>query len=91
MPFTSKITPYKVYELDLSSPRTDEALGLDGMANTITIMAAPANFSYKINSTDNDSIDAVKGLKQDGVSITEVYISNEAGSGTAKIFLSWVI
>lgn len=91
MAFTSKITPYSVHEFDLSSERTNEALGVSGMANTMSVIAAPSAFSFKINSTDNNSIDASKGLKLDGVSITEIYITNAVGTGTGKIYIAWVI
>lgn len=90
MTFTPKISPFKVYEMDLSSGRTNEPLGLVGAANTLTITAAPSAFSFKVNGTDGDSIDGIKGLKQDGIAITEIYITNAIGSGTAKIYLAWV-
>jgi hypothetical protein len=90
MTFTSKIIPYETYDFDLSSARTNEALSVDGIANTMTVIAAPSAFTLKINSVDNKALDALKGLKMDGVSITEIYITNSAGSGDGKIYLSWV-
>jgi len=88
--FIKKITPYKTHTFDLTSPRSNEALSVDGIANSLTVMAAPAAFSLKLNSVDNESLDAVKGLKMDGVSITEIYISNEVGSGNGKIYIAWI-
>lgn len=90
MVFTSYITPYETYTFDLSSARTDEALAVDGIANSLTVMSAPAAFSLKLNSVDNKSLDAVKGFKMDGTAITEIYISNAVGSGNGKIYIAWI-
>lgn len=90
MTFTSKITPYKTYSFDLSSDRDNEALAVVGMANSLTVMSAPSAFSLRLNSVDNESLDAVKGLKADGISITEIFITNAVGSGEGKIFIAWL-
>lgn len=90
MSFTSKIIPYKTFAFDLSSERDDEALAVAGIANSLTIMSAPAAFSLKLNSVENESLDAVKGLKTDGISITEIFITNAIGSGEGKIFIAWL-
>ena len=90
MAFTSKITPYKTYTIDLTSSRTDEALSVSGIANSLTVMAAPSAFSMKLNSVDNEAMDAIKGFKMDGISITEIFITNSVGSGDGQIFLAWV-
>lgn len=90
MSFTSKIIPYETYTFDLASERTNEALAVVGIANSLTVMSAPSAFSLKLNSVDKKSLDAVKGLKSDGISITEVFITNAIGSGEGKIFLSWI-
>ena len=90
MAFTSKITPYKTYTIDLTSDRTDEALSVMGIANSLTVMAAPSAFSMKLNSIDNEAMDVIKGFKMDGISITEIFITNSAGSGDGQIFLAWV-
>ena len=90
MVFTSKITPYKTYTIDLTSDRTDEALSVVGIANSLTVMAAPSAFSMKLNSIDNEAMDVIKGFKMDGISVTEIFITNIAGSGDGQIFLAWV-
>lgn len=90
MSFTPKITPYKTYTFDLASERTDEALSVVGIANSLTVMSAPSAFSLKLNSIENESLDAIKGFKMDGTSITELFISNSIGSGDGKIYLAWV-
>jgi hypothetical protein len=90
MTFTSKITPYKTYTIDLTSDRVDEALSVVGIANSLTVMAAPSAFSMKLNSVDNEAMDAIKGFKMDGISVTEIFITNSAGSGDGQIFLAWV-
>ena len=90
MSFTPKITPYETYTFDLSSERDDEALAVVGMANSLTVMSAPSAFSLKLNDVGNKSLDAVKGLKSDGISITELFITNAIGSGEGKIFIAWL-
>jgi len=101
MTFTRKIQPYAVIELDLGDARTDLAEGsitLRGSAvspwkaNTITVLDLDGgSLSFKLNSSDNDSIDGSDGLKIEGNMFREIYWTNTAQSGlTAKVYLAWV-
>lgn len=101
MTFAQKITPYANIELDLTGARTDAAEGaitLTGVivspwrANTITVLDLDGgSLSFKLGSTDNDSLDAEDGLKVEGAPFREIYWTNTAQAGkTAKIFVAWV-
>ena len=99
--FTQKIQPYAIIELDLSDARTDLAEGSISLkgevvspwkANTITVLDLDGgSLSFKLNNSDNDSIDGSDGLKVEGNIFREIYWTNTAQVGlTAKIYLSWV-
>ena len=101
MTFTQKIQPYAVIELDLTTARTDLAQGaitLRGEAvspwrvNTLTVLDLDGgDLSFKLNDSDNDSIDGSDGLKVEGNSFREIYWTNTAQVGlTAKVYLAWV-
>lgn len=92
MSFTDKELPYKVIELSLTAARADVAQSLENTSNTMTIITLDGgDLTFKLNSTDNDSITASDGLKIEGTVITEIFWSNAAQPGlTAEIFLSWV-
>ena len=84
---------YKVLSFDLSVAHTDEPLGLGDVldeagaayASYMTIIAVPLAFTFKLNSTENDAIDAVVNLEVEDFEITEIFITNDAGAGTALI------
>lgn len=84
---------YRVLSLDLSVAHTDEPLGLAAViadadvpyASYMSILAVPSAFTFKLNSTDMDAIDAAVGIEWDDFEITEIYITNIAGAGTALI------
>lgn len=83
---------YKNFELDLSTARTNKALGLRGMgiiADTMTILRADDDFTYRINSAGNDETPGEKGLQEDLFEIEELYLTNSAGSGKAIIRVTW--
>jgi hypothetical protein len=92
MSFSDKELPYKVIELSLATARTDGAESLENVSNTLTVITLDGGtLSFKLNSSDNDSITASDGLKIEGTVITEIYWTNAAQAGlTAEIFLSWV-
>ncbi|NQT07576.1 hypothetical protein HQ586_00715 [Candidatus Bathyarchaeota archaeon] len=84
---------YKIFRVDLSVVRADEPLGVGDLikdvgalyASYMSIITVPAAFQFKLNSTDMDDIDAAVGLEQENFEITEVFITNAAGAGTALI------
>ena len=84
---------YKLFRVDLSEVRADEPLGIGDLikgvgapyASYLSIITVPAAFQFKLNSTDSDAIDAAVGLEWDDFEITEVFITNTAGAGTALI------
>lgn len=101
MAFTRKIQPYTVISLDLGDARTDLAQGsitLRGSAvspwkaNTITVLDLDGgSLSFKLNDSDNNSIDGSDGFKIEGNAFREIYWTNTAQAGkTAKIYLAWV-
>lgn len=92
MSFSDKELPYKVISLSLATARDDTAQALVNTANTLTIISLDGgSLSFKLNSSDKDSITASDGLKIEGPVITEIYWTNTAQPGkTAEIFLAWV-
>jgi hypothetical protein len=87
-----KNSGYRNFELDLSTARTNEELGLRKMrivADTMTIIRADSPFDYRINSASNDATPAEKGLVEDQFEIEELYITNSALSGKAIIRVNW--
>ena len=101
MAFTTKIQPYAVIELDLGDARTDLAEGIITLrgvavspwkANTITVLDLDGgSLSFKLNSSNNNSIDGSDGFKIEGNAFREIYWTNTAQAGkTAKIYVAWV-
>lgn len=84
---------YKLFRIDLSVAQDDEAIGLGELlkavgvthASYMSIITVPAAFTFKLNSTDMDAIDAAVGLEWDGFEITEIFITNAALAGTALL------
>lgn len=84
---------YKLFRIDLSTIHADEPLGIKEIlaavgalyAPYMSIITVPAAFQFKLNSTDSDPIDAAVGLEWADFEITEVFITNAAGAGTALI------
>lgn len=101
MSFYTKVQPYVVLTLDLSTARTDEAVGsiaIKGntvptwICNTLTVLTlGGGSLSFKLNSSNNDGIDASDGLKIEGTTFYELYLTNSAQAGvTAKIFMAYI-
>jgi len=83
---------YRNFTIDLSTARTNEALGLRKLgivADTMTIAKADSAFTYRINSASNDETPAEKGMVEDQFEIEELYITNSALTGTAIIRVNW--
>ncbi len=84
---------YKLFRIDLSVAHTDEPLGVADLlagvgqlyASYMSIITVPAAFTFKLNSTDMDAIDAAVGLEWDDFEITEIFITNPALAGTALL------
>lgn len=84
---------YKLFRVDLTKEHSDEALGLAELlkgvgalyASYISIITVPSAFTFKLNSTDMDTIDAAVGLYWREFETTEIFITNTVGSGTALI------
>jgi hypothetical protein len=84
---------YKLFRLDLSVAHEDEPLGLAEMladvgalyASYMSVITEPNPFTFKLNSTDMDDIDAAVGLEMDDFEITEIFVTNAAAAGTALI------
>lgn len=101
MAFRTKIKPYSVITLDLSTARTNLAQGIialrgvniaSWMINTITVISlGGGSLSVKKNTNTNDSITLSDGFKEEGNPITELYWTNSAQAGkTATIYIAWV-
>lgn len=82
---------YKLFRIDLTVAHDNEPVGLSELlkgvgvphASYMSIITVPAAFTFRLNSTDMDAIDAVVGLEWDGFEITEIFITNAALAGTA--------
>ena len=84
---------YKIFSIDLSVGRTDEPIGLSDIlkgagveyATYMSIISVPSTFSFKVNNTSFDPINAAVGLEWDDFEIKEIFITNAVGTGTALI------
>lgn len=85
-----KQIPCRVFQIDLSQEHTDAPLGMGKLANSLTILDAPSYFTYRLNSPANDPIPAEKGQSYNGIVFSEIYVSNIAASGMAKIHAAWI-
>lgn len=88
---------YKIFRVDLSVAHTDEPIGVGDLikgvgtphASYMSIITVPAAFTFKLNSTDMDAIDATVGLEWDDFEITEIFITNAVLAGTALINIEY--
>ena len=84
---------YKLFRVDLTVAKSDEPLGVAKLlagvgvlfASYMSIITVPSAFTFKLNSTDMDAIDAAVGLEMKDFETTEIFITNAALSGTALI------
>jgi len=87
---------YYIFEKDLSVVRADEALGIQELVKKhgvehcryMTILALPAALQYKVNDTGAPAADASLGEELE-FEITEIYLTNAALAGTAKIWVEF--
>ena len=90
MAFTTRITPYKIYEKSWTTAPTNLAMGVsdDGIANAFNIINGPSDLAIRLNSTDNDLLEYVERLS--GVApFNEIYITSAQTNGSCKIYVSW--
>lgn len=88
---------HHVFEIDTSEAHSDEAVGLATIlkdagvshANYLLVVAVGGGFSYKVNSTTSPSNDASVGEEWERYEITEIYVTNAATAGTAKIHVEY--
>lgn len=88
-----KANRYDVIELDLSSERIDEPIGLKAInrvVSSITWVRVEAPVTYKLNSLGNDPLTAGVGTSHSDWEIEEIYVSNSASAGKkAILYLEW--
>jgi len=89
-PVTPKDLPdtYEVRAIDLSTARSNEALGLVGVG--LTFLKKEGNFSLRFNKSDADEInqdDVVIG-SMIRMEFSEIYMTNAAQSGKTLVF--WI-
>lgn len=88
---------YKIFRVDLTVAHSDEAIGVADLlkgvgtahASYMSIITVPDDFTFKLNSTDMDAIDAAVGLEWDEFEITEIFITNVVGVGTALVNIEY--
>lgn len=84
-------TRYHILKVDLTQARSKfEKQKLDGSFRELTVLQAPAAFSMKLSSQAYPEIPVAVGqtLPITDFEITEVFIKNEAGVGTAVLWLA---
>ena len=93
MAFASRVEPYAVIEYDwtgLSVP-TNYEIDLGGLVNTLTVIHAPTNCSFRLGSVDNDEItDIADDKKIDGITFDKVFITSTDANESIKFFVAWV-
>jgi len=88
---------YKLFRIDLTAAQSDEPIGVTELladvgalyASYMSIITVPSAFTFKLNSTDMDAIDAAVGLEMSDFEITEIFITNAALAGTALINIEY--
>jgi len=81
---------YRFLEYDLSEERDFEEVELEFPYNELIVVSAPSAFTLYINDKNEDAIDISSGesISIKNFEIRRLFISNSAGSGTAKIWLA---
>jgi len=90
---------YKLFRIDLATAHADYPLALKSLLNEsgakfasyMSIVEVPAAFSFRLNGTDMDEIDAAVGLEWENFEITEIFITNTAAApgNIAIINVEW--
>jgi len=86
---------YKIFRVELDRVYADEALGVKDLlsgvgelyASYMAIITVPFAFTFKLNSTDMDAIDAAVGLEQENFEITEIFITNATARAAGTVAL----
>lgn len=86
---------YKIFRVELDRTYADEALGVGDLlkgvgtayASYMSIITVPFDFTFKLNSTDMDAIDAAVGLEQEDFEITEIFITNAVARAAGTVAL----
>ena len=86
---------YKIFRVELDRTYTDEALGVGELlkgvgvphASYMSIITVPFAFTFKLNSTDMDAIDATVGLEQEDFETTEIFITNAVAQVAGTVAL----
>jgi len=88
---------YKLFRVDLATARSKEPVGLKEIlkaagvpyATYMCIITVPAAFTFQVNSTDMDVIDAAIGLEWEDFEISEIFITNAVLAGIALIHVEY--
>lgn len=86
---------YKIFRAELDRVYTDEPLGVGELlkgvetpyASYMSIITVPFEFTFKLNSTDMDAIEASVGLEQEDFEITEIFITNTVAQAAGTVAL----
>lgn len=79
---------YRWLELDMSKARKMEKPVLERIYHEMVIIDAPADFTIRLNHKHNDGINIKAGetFEITDFNIREIYITNDAASGTQRIW-----
>jgi hypothetical protein len=78
--------------VDLSVAHEDHPLGLKATGITylwLTVEKADSPFTFKLNERTGDPFTGAVGASLEQHEFTEVYVTNEAGTGEAIIQVGW--
>ena len=81
---------YKLFELDLSVARTDAPLGIRGLGRAVnTLLCFETDFpiSVKLNDVASDPVEMDTGMCIENFWISEVYVTNVAGTAGQRALL----
>jgi len=87
----AKDNMYRKFTIDLTVARERESLGLRGLgikARNMVVLKADSPFTIRINDPDADPLDASIGMEID-MEITEIFITNKAGTGVGELIVTW--
>jgi len=86
---------YKIFRVELDRTYADEPLGIGDLlkgvgvlyASYMSIITVPFAFTFKLNSTDMDAINAAVSLEQENFEITEIFITNAVAQVAGTVAL----
>lgn len=82
----------KLLHVDLSVAHKDHPLGLKATGVTylwLTVEKAGSPFTFKLNEKTGDPFTGAVGVSLEQHEFTEVYVTNEVGTGEAIIQVGW--